>query len=407
VRRECHETPIIVKAIRGFLMKKHLLGTSALVAVGLMAGQANAADKFSLGVGGFIEEWFGYSQKDSDNSAVTNGPKASRDYTGGQFGIMTDAELHMKGTINLDNGIKVTGRMEIEINADKQNMSVDEVWLQISSDNLGMIEIGEQDPITDAIGKGAPSYGIGFSDAKKWLDNTPGTGGDSNLEGIKVVGTSEDQGKINYYTPATWQKATGLQAAFSYMPDLTNNDSEPNVDRNTEAANAWAAGISYSQNLFDIDTNLTYAYYNQSNTSLVNRNAGLLSITGHQMSANFKYAAWEFGGGYVREFEDNRKPVGVNAVTVGEGYAWNVGLGYTIDAWKFSVGHLYVQKQGDMLKPGFSRRTVDMVDASYELGGGISWATSVFHQAQASTDTDQQNQTNGGWGIVTGIVTAF
>ena len=119
-------------------MKKQLLGTSALIAVGLMAGHANAADKLSLGVGGFIEEWFGYTQKDSEKGNA-------RDYEGGQFGVMTDAEIHFKGTLNLDNGMKLTARVELETNADRQNVSVDEVWLQISSDSLGMIEIGEQD----------------------------------------------------------------------------------------------------------------------------------------------------------------------------------------------------------------------------------------------------------------------
>ena len=46
-------------------MKKLLFGTTALAAVGLIAGSANAADKIKMGVGGYFQAFLVYGDEDT------------------------------------------------------------------------------------------------------------------------------------------------------------------------------------------------------------------------------------------------------------------------------------------------------------------------------------------------------
>ena len=52
-------------------MKKILLGTTAIVAAGMIAApSADAADKIKLSVGGYMNQWFGYTTADDDSKTI-------------------------------------------------------------------------------------------------------------------------------------------------------------------------------------------------------------------------------------------------------------------------------------------------------------------------------------------------
>ena len=78
-------------------MKKSLLATTALAALGAVAvaGPATAAEKIKVSVGGYMEQWFGYS----DNKNSVNADRLA-------FDQQSDGEIHFKGSTTLDNGIK-------------------------------------------------------------------------------------------------------------------------------------------------------------------------------------------------------------------------------------------------------------------------------------------------------------
>src|SRR5690606_902883 len=92
---------------RNSSMKHILLGTSALVAAGLLAAPANAAEKIKLGLGGFYAASMG-AILDDDNDAGESGD--NRD----SFAIHQNVEVHFKGETTLDNGITVGARVELE-----------------------------------------------------------------------------------------------------------------------------------------------------------------------------------------------------------------------------------------------------------------------------------------------------
>jgi hypothetical protein len=60
-------------------MKKILLGTTAIVAAGMIAAapSAIAAEKIKLSVGGYMEQWFGYTNADDGGEGAVD-----QDFTG-------------------------------------------------------------------------------------------------------------------------------------------------------------------------------------------------------------------------------------------------------------------------------------------------------------------------------------
>ena len=60
-----------------------------------VAGPASAADMLSLGVGGFMQQWFGYADR-SDMGAD------------GGFAVQSDSEIHFRGSLESDMGLKYT-----------------------------------------------------------------------------------------------------------------------------------------------------------------------------------------------------------------------------------------------------------------------------------------------------------
>ena len=66
-------------------MKKILLGSTALVAAGMIAS-APASAKMKLSVGGYMEQWVGYVSQDDVGTA---------DYSG--VDVKSDSEVHFKG----------------------------------------------------------------------------------------------------------------------------------------------------------------------------------------------------------------------------------------------------------------------------------------------------------------------
>jgi len=87
-------------------MKKVLIGTSALIAVGLLTAQgASAADRISLGVSGNYRVLGGFVNQDDGTGQSANGSR--------NHGIGTDGKINFSGSTTLDNGIEVGVRVEL------------------------------------------------------------------------------------------------------------------------------------------------------------------------------------------------------------------------------------------------------------------------------------------------------
>src|SRR5947208_12330111 len=93
---------------RGRMMKKLLLGSTALVAGGLMAAPAMAADPIKIGVGGYYQ-FFALAGGMEGVYAPTGD---SIQYKGLNF--QQEGEIHFTGQSKLDNGTTVGITVELE-----------------------------------------------------------------------------------------------------------------------------------------------------------------------------------------------------------------------------------------------------------------------------------------------------
>ena len=142
-------------------MKKILLGSTALVAAGMIAS-APASAKMKLSVGGYMEQWVGYVSQDDVGAA---------DYSG--VDVKSDSEVHFKGMTKLDNGMSVGVNMQLEGNGGGD--TIDESYLIVKG-GFGEINLGSENSAMYKMHYGAKDMGIGFNsgDQSAWV-NTGGS----------------------------------------------------------------------------------------------------------------------------------------------------------------------------------------------------------------------------------------
>ncbi|MCP4393172.1 MAG: porin, partial [Alphaproteobacteria bacterium] len=88
-------------------MKKILLGTTALVAAGVISSAAHASEPIKLEVGGYMDWWV----------AVADQENSYEDAVGDQYNnvdVFGNGEIHFKGSTTLDNGVKLGVQVELE-----------------------------------------------------------------------------------------------------------------------------------------------------------------------------------------------------------------------------------------------------------------------------------------------------
>ncbi|MCH7943049.1 MAG: porin, partial [Proteobacteria bacterium] len=109
-------------------MKKYLYGTTALAAVGLAAGSVSAAEPLHYELGGYYQQIFGYTDNDGAASAGTD-----------EAVVYQNAEVYFKMRGELDNGLKIGGRIELE--GQTQGDQIDQAYL-ILAGGFGELRIG-------------------------------------------------------------------------------------------------------------------------------------------------------------------------------------------------------------------------------------------------------------------------
>ena len=116
-------------------MKKALLSTTALIAasaIGAVAASPASAqnEKISLRLGGYMEQWIGYSSQDDVLGTDTSGPIQA-----------SDTEVFFLGKTTLDNGSSFGVNIQLEGNTTGD--TIDESYLTIGGD-FGLVYIGDE-----------------------------------------------------------------------------------------------------------------------------------------------------------------------------------------------------------------------------------------------------------------------
>jgi hypothetical protein len=199
------------------MMKKLLLGSTALVVGGVMAAPAMAADPIKMGVGGYYTFYGAAGNIDPTyalNGNVTN-------YKG--FAFIQEGEIHFIGQTKLDNGTSVGLTVELEAwnpSSATANAQIDEAFLFAFGD-WGRIELGSRDAATYRMYYGTPSAFIGWGAIQhnhNWANASvmANNKGYARTMATTITPTWQDVNRINYFTP----RFAGLQIGIGYAPKL-------------------------------------------------------------------------------------------------------------------------------------------------------------------------------------------
>src|SRR6185369_8783212 len=202
------------------MMKKLLLGSTALVVGGLMAAPAMAADPIKMGVGGYYT--FYALAGNIQPTYAFNGSFTT--YKG--FAFIQEGEIHFIGQSKLDNGTTVGLTVELEAwnpSSAVANAQIDEAFLFAFGD-WGRIELGSRDAATYRMYYGTPSAFIGWGAIQhnhNWVNASvqANNKGYARTMATTITPTWQDVNRINYFTP----RFAGLQIGIGYAPKLNNS----------------------------------------------------------------------------------------------------------------------------------------------------------------------------------------
>lgn len=371
-----------------------LAATTALVSVASMVGTADAAEKISLGVGGYMRQWVGWADNDDIAPGTTNGVSGRNYHSVDQ---QSDTEIYFSGSSKLDNGITVSVNVNVE--GDTANaVGVDESYMTIASPTLGTLFLGGYDDAGQLIQQTAPDVGIGLTGAnarwQNWVRNPAAVTYSANT----YFNPSDDANKITYLSPSFY----GLAVGGSYTPDAGNNT---NAITAADERRSISFGGLYSRGFGDVKFTADLAYGRIAGGGGACNNA----IAAWQTGAKFEYAGFTLAGGVADYNTASRGCV----TTQTEGVVWDAGLAYKTGPYGVSLGYLRSGMQGSTNTSGTDDVvTTYMFSGSYTLGPGIDLKGSIFHvdyddETATNAGVNSAANSNDGWGVVGGLALTF
>jgi outer membrane protein OmpU len=361
-------------------MKKVLLGTTALLGAGTLAGAAQASDGIKLDVGGFF-------------STVYQGvfDKKSGDHFGNHRNVdrlLHNAEVHFKGETTLDNGLTVGAQIELE--AEQDDDQIDKAFVYWSG-GFGRVAVGTQDgPIgaCPVFPPGATANFSGFSPAS-WGGNQP------RSSNSVCSDTSNESTQIKYTTPTF----AGFQLVVAYQPSANANDYDdagmnsagtPSSPDGT-AHHIFGAYVTYSYAVDDFSINWGGGGSWQGKfNDTAGGNDGESAAYQTALTVTFGgFAVGAIGEYYANGGDDNN--------------AWVAGGGasYGVDAWTVGIqgshGTFYASSAGGGGGDGgHDSNNRVILTGSYEMGPGVlldaevgyTWFDDTSDAADADNDID-------------------
>lgn len=213
-------------------MRKILLGSTALVAAGMLAGTgspAQGAEPITLSLGGYYQAWLvGRVQSDVDNEGVGAVQSTyGNDEEIHPFDVSQEGEVWFVGSTTLDNGIKVG--VNIQLEAYTTGDQIDEHYVFFQG-NFGRLVIGAENSAPYLMHYSAPGSVSGAGlDSPNFFSMVGTVGNDATGFGVGTpfapvatpANLASDANKITYFTP---RFSPGFQFGFSYTPDTTDGN---------------------------------------------------------------------------------------------------------------------------------------------------------------------------------------
>jgi predicted porin len=351
-------------------MKKVLMGTTALVAMGAWAVSPAAAaeEKIMISVGGYYESVVSFVDQSFDNPAID---KHSDN-------VRQEGEIHFKGETTLDNGLTIG--INVQLEAVSQVDQVDEHYIYFSGD-FGRVLVGAENSAAYLMGYTAPSVGLGINSPNFYLFSPQSSAPTNNY----VTGIS-DANKLTYFSP----RFSGFQLGLSYTPnsDAAGGDRQTfglNNDNNEDdQANFFSVGLNFVNSFNGVDVAVSGTLERGSVEADVDGTSD--DNQEWQIGANFGFSGFTIGGSYG---VNNNGLAGSNDTT-----AYDLGVSYETGPWGVSVAWFHGERE---FAGGGQDDEVDLMElgASYALGPGITVVGAI---QRFDEDSATVNSRSDGWG---------
>ncbi|WP_372054795.1 porin [Tistrella mobilis] len=364
-------------------MKKILLGTSAIVAAGLLAAPASAAEKIKLGLGGYYQSAFVLIDEDVADTRTDN--------------MKQEGEIHFLGETTLDNGIKVGVNVQLE--AYTTSDQVDEHYVYFEG-GFGRVVLGAENSAPYLMHYSAPSavVGHGVDSPNFFHASRPGTAAlGSNAT---FLNATSDANKLTYFTP----RFSGFQLGLSYTPSLAggrggSSGAYGNLNDNVVGRQQQLVevGMNYVNTFGGVNLAASAGY---TGGSLEADGAGYDDLEAWSLGANLGYAGFTFGGAYMTsnqglELNDDLEQ-------------WNVGLTYGFGPYKVGVGYAYGSQSNGRVGTATAtdKDELQMLElgGTYALGPGVNLMAGYYY---IDFDSDIQANRNEANAFMIGTALSF
>lgn len=344
-------------------MKKTLLGTTALVAVGLLAGPALASDPLKVTVGGSVVT--GFYVIDSDNVGPTS-------YQDTKVAVVArNIDIVAEGT--LDNGMTAGVDAKLMLGSDFSALSTisngtggvsfRQLYTYLEG-GFGRFEVGGTDGAAYKMHYTSPWFVPGNGVDSPNIFNAATTAGGVRLSTFSLLGT--DSNKVSYFTP----RLAGFQLGVSYTPNagysfatsrsVTANGFGLLPKSAVEVTDVFEVAANYAGTFGGVDVGLD-GFYTSADAA-----TAATDPEEYGFGANFGYAGFTLGGAYYKSSD----VAGNFTASSGAGSkVWTAGLSYATGPW--TVGVAYLKGDDD------SNTASQASNESWQVGGGYSLGSGV------------------------------
>ncbi|MGV8997639.1 MAG: porin [Parvibaculaceae bacterium] len=371
-------------------MKKILLGTTALVAVGLIAGPALASDPLKVTVGGNVVT--GFYVVDSDNIGGTSMQDTKVAVVARNIDIIAEGTLDNGLTAGVD--AKLMLGSDFSNRASTANNNGFATFRQLFAyleGGFGRFEIGGTDGAAYKMHYTSPWFVPGNGVDSPNIYNS----GNATAFGSPVAPTrvstfsllATNANKVSYFTP----RLAGFQLGASYTPDVSGTNVKANgfgliAKGTSNTSEVYEIALNYAGTIGGLDLGADGFYTsgksNINNTSPEEYGAG----------ANLGMWGFTLGGAYYNS-NDIAGP-GFTAAGAGQ-EVWTAGLSYKTGPW--TVGGAYLRAENTATGSN-DKNSMWQLGGGYNLGSGVDVGVEyqmINEKNAASGNTDYDSQSLG------------
>lgn len=336
---------------KSFLLTGTAMSTAALLA--LNPPEAMAAEKLKLNVGGYMEQFFGYTSQ----NALSSG-----DFSG--FDVKSDTEIFFSGEVRLDNGIEV--RVHVQLEGNTSGDQIDESYLEIDG-AFGRVVVGGENSAMYLMHAAPKSFGFGLNsgDNVEWL-SFDGVGGNTGVFRGAFGSTAIEPARVNDANRLTYlsPRFSGFQFGASYVPD-SREDSNGKANSEADLHDGATVAAGYSGKLGGASIKASAGY------GLMRSGDGTTDPDPEAFNFGLSVGVgnWTLASAYAVSIDDS---------SVGDMSGYTVGLNYTPGPWKVGLSAFIAERDGSPTANaggvGAREANYDTVqlEGSYALGPGIS-----------------------------------